>query len=129
MWSHQPKVVNSASKRSRIEVVRRVTTSSCFILGIPSGHSSGSHSTARAISFTRASQQQLGGGRRAFHQAKRPVWLCSAEQVKYARLQHRLQRKEGRSSLARANGDCFSLGRSEERRVGKECRGEGGTYE
>ena len=51
MWSHLLKVAISAPKRSRIEVVRGATTSSCFILGIPSGHSSGSHSTARAIFF------------------------------------------------------------------------------
>ena len=38
-------------KRSRIEVVRGATTSSCFRFGIPTGHTSGSHSTARAISF------------------------------------------------------------------------------
>ncbi len=38
------------AKRSRIRGVRGATTSSCFRFGIPSGHSSGSHSTARAIS-------------------------------------------------------------------------------
>ena len=37
-----------------------------------------------------ASQQHLGV-EGAFQQAKRPVRLCRAEQVKYARLQHRLQ--------------------------------------
>jgi len=53
-----------AVKRSRIGVVRGATTSSCFRFGIPSGHSSGSHSTARAISFTRRFPAAIGGGRR-----------------------------------------------------------------
>jgi len=69
MWSHLLKVAISAPKRSRIEVVRGATTSSCFILGIPSGHSSGSHSTARAISFTRRFPAAIGV-EGAFQQAK-----------------------------------------------------------
>ncbi len=81
---------NFATRRSNIEIVRGATTSSCFRLGIPSGHSSGSHSTARAISVTGATQQQLVV-EGAFKQVKRPVRLCGAEQVKYARLQHRLE--------------------------------------
>ena len=50
--------------RSRIEVVRGATTSSCFRFGIPSGHSSGSHSINRAISFTRRFPAAIEGGRR-----------------------------------------------------------------
>jgi hypothetical protein len=69
-------------KGSSIEAVRGATTRSCFRLGIPSGHSSGSHSTARAISFTRQQLRVEG----AFKQAKGPVRLCRAEPVKYARL-------------------------------------------
>ncbi len=42
------KSVNSAAKRSSIGIRRSATTSSCFTLGTPSGHSSGSHSTTRA---------------------------------------------------------------------------------
>ena len=73
-----------------MEVVRGATTRSCFRLGIPSGHSSGSHSTARAISFTRHFPAAIGV-EGAFKQAKGLVRLCRAEQVKYARLQHRLK--------------------------------------
>src|SRR6266851_629716 len=64
IWPHAAKVVISVVKRSSIEVVRGATTRSCFRLGIPSGHSSGSHSTARAISFTRHFPAVTGGGRR-----------------------------------------------------------------
>src|SRR4029077_16319103 len=53
IWPHAAMVVFSVLKGSSIEAVRGATTRSCFRLGIPSGHSSGSHSTARAISFTR----------------------------------------------------------------------------
>src|SRR6267142_1083018 len=42
------KSVNSAAKRSSIGIRRSATTGSCFTLGTPSGHSSGSHSTTRA---------------------------------------------------------------------------------
>jgi hypothetical protein len=90
-WLTRPaKVVISVPKGSSIEVVRGATTRSCFRLGIPSGHSSGSHSTARAISFTQRSPAAIGGGRR-IQTGQGPVRLCSAEQVKYARLQHRLE--------------------------------------
>src|SRR5260370_42461672 len=51
IWPHAAKVVISVVKRRSIEVVRGATTISCFRLGIPSGHPSGSHSTAKAISF------------------------------------------------------------------------------
>src|SRR5712691_334692 len=64
IWPQPAKVVISVPKGSSIEVVRGATTRSCFRLGIPSGHSSGSHSTARAISFTRHFPAAIGGGRR-----------------------------------------------------------------
>jgi hypothetical protein len=64
-------------------------SSSCFTLGIPSGHPAGSHSTTRAISSTRRFPAAIGV-EGAFKQAKRPVRPCRAEQVKYARLRHRL---------------------------------------
>src|SRR6266851_1192512 len=89
IWPHAAKVVISVVKRSSIDVVRGATTRSCFRLGIPSGHSSGSHSTARAISFTWHFPAAIGV-EGAFKQAKGLVRLCRAEQVKYARLQHRL---------------------------------------
>src|SRR6266403_2880537 len=87
---------------------RGATVHSCFTLGIPSGHSAGSHSTTRAISSTRRFPAAIGV-EGAFKQAKRPVRLCRAEQVKYARLQHRLERKEDRSSSAGVAGDCFGV--------------------
>jgi hypothetical protein len=43
---------------------RGAATSSCFALGISSGHASGSHSTTRASSFTRRFPAAIGGGRR-----------------------------------------------------------------
>ena len=73
-----------------MEVARSATTSSCFTLGIPSGHSSGSHSTARAISSTRRFPAAIGGGRRIPQAGQKACSACRAEQVKYARLQHRL---------------------------------------
>jgi hypothetical protein len=72
VWPHAAMVVFSVLKGSSIEAVRGATTRSCFRLGIPSGHSSGSHSTAKAISFTRRFPAAIGGGRR-IKQAKRPV--------------------------------------------------------
>jgi len=58
------KSVNSLMKRSSIGIRRSATTSSCFALGTPSGHSSGSHSTNGAISFTRRFPAAIEGGRR-----------------------------------------------------------------
>src|SRR5260370_21539735 len=43
---------------------RGATTGSCLQLTIPSGHSSGSHSTARAIFFTQRFPAAIWGGRR-----------------------------------------------------------------
>src|SRR5713226_8909871 len=79
-------------KRGRIEVVRGATTSSCFRFGIPTGHSSGSHSTARAISFYPALPSSSWEWKAHFN-GPRPVRLYGAGQGKYARLQHRLERK------------------------------------
>src|SRR5260370_7509562 len=76
IWPHAAKVVISVVKRSSIEFVRGGTTRICFRLGIPSGHSSGSHSTARAISFTRHFPAAIGGGRRV----QTGQWACSALQ-------------------------------------------------
>src|SRR5467141_803040 len=72
-----------------LKVTEALPSSSCFTLGIPSGLSARSHSTTRAISSTRRFPAAIGV-EGAFKQAKRPVRLCRAEQVKYARLQHRL---------------------------------------
>ncbi len=81
---------NLSLKVGILKVTEALPSSSCFTLGIPSGHPSGSHSTTRAISSTRRFPAAIGV-EGAFKQAKRPVRLSRAEQVKYARLQHRLQ--------------------------------------
>jgi hypothetical protein len=80
---------NLSSRGGILKVTEALPSSSCFTLGIPSGHSAGSHSITRAISSTRRFPAAIGV-EGAFKQAKRPVRLCRAEQVKYARLQHRL---------------------------------------
>src|SRR5216683_816373 len=80
---------NHSLKVGILKVTEALPPSSCFTLGIPSGHPSGSHSATRAISSTRRFPAAIGV-EGAFKQAKRPVRLCRAEQVKYARLQHRL---------------------------------------
>lgn len=80
---------NLSSRVGILKVTEALPSSSCFALGIPSGHSAGSHSTTRAISSTRSFPAAIGV-EGAFKQAKGPVRLCRAEQVKYARLQHRL---------------------------------------
>lgn len=72
-----------------LKVTEALPSNSCFTLGIPSGHPAGSHSTTRAISSIWCFSAAIGV-EGAFKQAKRPVRLCRAEQVKYARLQHRL---------------------------------------
>ncbi len=51
---------NLSLKVGILKVTEALPSSSCFTLGIPSGHPSGSHSTTRAISSTRRFRQQLG---------------------------------------------------------------------
>ena len=102
LWSIHPKAMPSRPDESVVndpynlslragilKVTEALPSSSCFTLGIPSGHSAGSHSSTRAISSTRRFPAAIGV-EGAFKQAKRPVRLCRAEQVKHARLQHRL---------------------------------------
>jgi hypothetical protein len=52
-----------------LKVTEALPSSSCFTLGIPSGHSAGSHSTTRAISSTRRFPAAIGV-EGAFNQAK-----------------------------------------------------------
>src|SRR6266436_326465 len=108
IWPQPAKVVISVLKRSRIEAVRALP---------PEVASDSEYHRATLQEATLplgpfplpdASQQQLGV-EGAFKQAKRPVRLCIAEQVKHARLQHRLERKEDRSSSAGVAGDCFGV--------------------
>ena len=80
---------NLSLRVGTLKVTEALPSSSCFTLGIPSGHSAGSHSTTWAIFSTRRFPAAIGVGS-AFKQAKRPVRRSRAEQVKYARLQHRL---------------------------------------
>jgi hypothetical protein len=92
-----------------MEVTGSATTSSCLTHRMSPGPSSGSHSTVRAGRPTRCFPVAIGDGG-AFQQAERPVRLGPAEQVKYARLQHRLQREESHSSLAGAAVDRIGMG-------------------
>ena len=109
VWPGPPQAVVHSSNRSRMEVVRSATTSSCLTHRIPPGPSSGSHTTVRASRSTRCFPAAIGGGG-AFQQAERLVRLATAGQVKYARLQHRLQREEGRPSFAGAAVNRFGMG-------------------
>src|SRR6266446_10140453 len=89
IWPQPAKVVISVLKRSRIEAVRALP---------PEVASDSEYHRATLQEATLPlgpfplpgiSQQQLGV-EGAFKQAKGLVRLCRAEQVKYARLQHRL---------------------------------------
>src|ERR1051325_4606674 len=87
---------------------RSGTTSSCLAHRMSPGPSSGSDSSVRAGRSTRCLPGAIGDGG-AFQEAERPVRFGTAEQVKYARVQHRLQREESRSSLAGAAVDRIGM--------------------
>src|SRR5438034_2009313 len=91
------------SNRSRMEV-RSATTGSCLTHRMSPGPSSGSHSSVRASRSTRCLPGAIEDGG-AFQQAERPVRLGRAEQVKYARLQHRLERSEEHTSELQSHSD------------------------